>query len=494
MVASGTIFTDKAEENAELNPRGAVFETNAASILKQIREVLQEHGPTQENYLLEALGPSLTHVIFEEHGTLSAFLHRYPGFQVVRKDLYMLVYYQDFKEGEAGGRSFLAQSGATPSSEKTLAECPGRHQLAEAADLRSRSVCSNSSSSDPYESAVDGEEERERRPCSLKNSFTGVPSRPRAPRSRRAGKRMRDAEVQTQLWYPNPVAELEYTLQKRKAEIGELQEALKNLQLSQARELQQLRTTISKLLKKPPPTPQWSNTGATNTLNDENEWKPTAAACAQDSLLPESRARRPRYASFRSRSENRRGLDMDPKSRPLPSVDKNSRMPLKLSPATEFPERRSRNSRPRHRRPSVDRKSRRSLTRVPVEEFREFPGPERSHRSRPRLDKPKRMAQQSPKQKFSESPGYQTSASVPGPLFQSVTSSPGGYATRSRSEKQASATARSGSQEHSRDTERGNRCRTDNSHWHQDEFSRMNFNAIVALMLGHPQSTSQAKP
>ncbi|KAL3174581.1 hypothetical protein MRX96_001038 [Rhipicephalus microplus] len=466
MVASGTIFTDKAEENAELNPRGAVFETNAASILKQIREVLQEHGPTQENYLLEALGPSLTHVIFEEHGTLSAFLHRYPGFQVVRKDLYMLVYYQDFKEGEAGGRSFLAQSGATPSSEKTLAECPGRHQLAEAADLRSRSVCSNSSSSDPYESAVDGEEERERRPCSLKNSFTGVPSRPRAPRSRRAGKRMRDAEVQTQLWYPNPVAELEYTLQKRKAEIGELQEALKNLQLSQARELQQLRTTISKLLKKPPPTPQWSNTGATNTLNDENEWKPTAAACAQDSLLPESRARRPRYASFRS----------------------------SFPPATEFPERRSRNSRPRHRRPSVDRKSRRSLTRVPVEEFREFPGPERSHRSRPRLDKPKRMAQQSPKQKFSESPGYQTSASVPGPLFQSVTSSPGGYATRSRSEKQASATARSGSQEHSRDTERGNRCRTDNSHWHQDEFSRMNFNAIVALMLGHPQSTSQAKP
>ncbi|KAL1486705.1 hypothetical protein MTO96_008778 [Rhipicephalus appendiculatus] len=243
---------------------GAISETDAASILKQIREILQENGPTQEDDLLEALGSSQTRVIIQAHGTLTAFLDRRPGFRVVREELYTFIYYQDpEEEDEAAGRSSSVKvGGATASCQESSVECTGRRLQAAAGDAGHRRMRSNSSSSDSYESAVEGEEEeRERRRYPLRNGFARMPSRPRHSRAGRAIKQMRDAEVQTQVWYPNPIAELEYTLQKRKAEITELQEALKALQLSQARELQQLRTSISKLLKRPPPTPPWSVTG-----------------------------------------------------------------------------------------------------------------------------------------------------------------------------------------------------------------------------------------
>ncbi|KAL1486706.1 hypothetical protein MTO96_008779 [Rhipicephalus appendiculatus] len=173
-------------------------------------------------------------------------------------------------------------------------------------------------------------------------------------------------------------------------------------------------------------------------------------------------------------------------------VDKKFRRSAKHSP--EFPELPSRDPRLRHRVPSVDRKSRRSLKRPPVEEFPELPGRERRHRAGPTFDKkPKRSAKQSPEQEFPESPSRQTSASALGPDFQSTTS-PGEYATRSRTEQQVSKTACRAAQEQPNNTEQENRSRTDNSRRRQDGFSRMNFNAVVALMLGHPESTSQAKP
>ncbi|KAL3174585.1 hypothetical protein MRX96_001042 [Rhipicephalus microplus] len=285
---------------------------------------------------------------------------------------------------------------------------------------------------------------------------------------------MRDAVVQTQGSYPNTVAELEYTLQKRKAEITELHEALKALKQSQARELQQLRTSISKLLKRPPPTLPWSVTSAPKSHIGGNERKPIAeaGACTQDSLLPLPWAMRPRYLPLRRKPEKQNAGAFNPTPEPLPLVDTEPRMPilpplpvfpvipgpLHYSGATidnqlrrsamqspEFPKLPSHNPRPRHRVPSVDGKSRRSLTRPPIEEFLELPGRDRSQWSGPRFHKPKRSAQQLPEQQFSESPGRQTSASVPDPDFQSGTSRPGGYATGSRTEQQASATARKAS-------------------------------------------------
>ncbi|KAH8037942.1 hypothetical protein HPB51_019294 [Rhipicephalus microplus] len=521
---SGTIFMDEAERNAGQNPTGAISATNASCPLRQIREILQENGPTREDDLLKALGPSLTRVIFEEHSTLTAFLGQHPGFQVVRKDLYTFVCYKGPEENGTRGRSSLAEPRAIKAScEETPVRRSGRRQPVGVGDSLSRSVSSNSSSSDPYESAVDGEEERERRRCPLKNRFTKVPTRSRPSRSRRVVKQMRDAVVQTQGSYPNTVAELEYTLQKRKAEITELHEALKALKQSQARELQQLRTSISKLLKRPPPTLPWSVTSAPKSRIGGNERKPIAeaGACTQDSLLPLPWAMRPRYLPLRRKPEKQNAGAFNPTPEPLPLVDTEPRMPrlpplpvfpvipgpLHYSGATidnqfrrsamqspEFPKLPSHNPRPRHRVTSVDRKSRRSLTRPPIEEFLELPGRDRSQWSGPRFHKPKRSAQQLPEQQFFESPGRQTSASVPDPEFQSVTSRPGGYATGSRTEQQASARARKASQECFRNTEKEDRCQTNNSRRGHNEFSRMNFNAIVALMLGHAESTSQAKP
>lgn len=529
VVQSGTSFTGEAEGDVE-QERRAISETNVASIVNQMRDILRENGPTQEDDLLEALGPSQTRVILEAHGTLTAFLDQRPGFRVLCEDLYTFVYYQDPEEDdEACGRSTLVKIEATTApNDSSVVRNSGRQQAA-AGDGGPQRVRSNSSSSDSYESAVDGEEEeRESRRYPLKNGFTRVPSRPRHSRAGQVVKHMRDAEVQTQAWYPNPIAELEYTLQKRKAEITELQEALKTLQLSQARELQQLRTSISKLLKRPPPTPPWSVTGAAKTRIGVNERKPTAAfgACVQDSLLPRPWALRPRHPPLRPKPEKQRALAIDPRSQPLPSVDKKSRRSLKrpplpeflelpgrvqrhhsgptvdkkfrrsAKPTPEFPELPSRDSRLRRRVPSLDRKSRRSLKRPPMDEFPELPGRERRHSSGPTVDKkPKKSVKQSPEPEFPGTPGRQTPAPAQCPELQSISSSPpGGYATRSRTEQQVSRTPRRAANEQPNNVELENRSRADNSRRPQDGFSRMNFNAIVALMLGHPDATSQAKP
>ncbi|KAL1486704.1 hypothetical protein MTO96_008777 [Rhipicephalus appendiculatus] len=417
----------KQEGDVEQKPREAISETDAASILKQIREILQENGPTQEVDLLEALGPSQIRLIIEAHGTLTAFLDRCPGFRVVREDLYTFVYYQDpEEEDEAAGRSSFVKIGATTAScEDSSVECNGGRLQAAAGDAGPRRIRSTSSSSDSYESAVEGEEEGARKasiPIEERiqsGTLTSSPFPSRTSCQANARRRGPDAEKQRALAF-DPRSQPLASVDKRSR----------------------------RSLKRP-----------------------------QFPEFPELPGRVQRHHSG-------------------PTVDKKFRRSVKQSP--EFPELQSRDARPRHRVPSVDRKSRRSLKRPPVEEFPELPGRERRRRAGPTFDKkPKRSAKQSPEQESPESPespSRQTSASAPYPGFQSVMSSPSGYATRSRTERPVSRTARRAAQEQPNNTEQENRSRTDNSRRRQDGSSRMNFNAIVALMLGHPESTSQAKP
>ncbi|KAH7943803.1 hypothetical protein HPB52_011786 [Rhipicephalus sanguineus] len=437
VVENGSDFIREAEEivNEKPGPKN-LAESYVVDVVRQMREVLQEWGPSQEKDLLEALGYARAKPVLEAYGTLIAFLGRYPEFRVLHEDLYTFVYYQDpDDEDEEGGFSSLNKDGATTAScLASSVKDDGGSQYTEAGVRKHRRSRSSSSSSSCYESALDGEEDdREQRRCyPTKVVWSQGPSNPRyQSRAQQEVQQRCDAVAQTQGWGGRDrIVELELTLRRRDAKIAELRERLKILRECHARQVRQLHTKIEKLLRRPPPAPPRSVARPKSNRAAVNERKPTTSdgTCAAQNLPQPRRV-------FRQTS---------PPPRPKP--EKLSARPVVSSPRPV---------------PSVDKK----FTTSAAEKW-------------------------TPVLELYELPRSKSKATVP---CSNVESSLGVSSRQAKTEQLISRTVQMVKKKQPNYTDQEIRRRVDHLRRVQGGFSGMTFNAIVALMLGHLKTTPQAK-
>lgn len=225
-------------------------EDDATDIVRQLQAVLLENGPSQEEDLLKALEPEQARRVLAVYDTLTDFLDGHPGFKRKDEDLLSFIYYVDPDEDDEGDDDDCYYSSLTTNL------CNGLSALAVSAknaeyqfhspvdsDSGSQSLRTGSSCSTSYESAVEEEYEdyRKSKKPGCKDSWTQTPSRPRCQsRGVQVVQPTCDAESQTEGWDPDQITELELLLRKRDAEIFELQERLASIQEEHAREIQEL--------------------------------------------------------------------------------------------------------------------------------------------------------------------------------------------------------------------------------------------------------------
>ncbi|XP_072142823.1 uncharacterized protein [Dermacentor andersoni] len=205
--------------NEEPTPK-ALAESEVIDRLTQLREALQEKGPSQEDDRLEALSPSQAQLILVVHRILTALLDRRPGPGVVHDVLYSLIYYQQHNDEDACSCTFLLHDGATAMSGSSRSN-HSRRQHVEADERGPRRARLSSSSSNAYEFIVD-EEDEEQEMRRMKDGWDQAPSPPCLSRALQAVQETCDAETRTQEWDPARFAVLESPPRKRDAEIAEL--------------------------------------------------------------------------------------------------------------------------------------------------------------------------------------------------------------------------------------------------------------------------------
>lgn len=407
-------------------------ESDVVSIARRLREVLQANGPSQEDDLLEALSPSQAHLILQAYGTLTTFLSRRPGFRVLHEDLYSFIYYEDpDEEDNESSCVSVVQCGAT--TEPSLASgSDSGLQYAVARDGGARRLLGTSSSSGSYESAVDGEDDEQEK-NQMKHGWNQVGSLPRCQSpTLQAVQQKRDAEAPTQGWNPDRLAELESTLRNGDAKIAELKEKLKTFRETQAREVRQLHAKLDELSKRSPPAPPAPTHNAAKEKNSHTamgEQKPTSTPRVSAQASP-----RP--------------------LQPLPRPPRRHRSPPPLRPKTkEKPRLFPIIPRPRPV-PQVGKKTKRSAKWPPVPRFHELPG-DKKPMATPCSDVESRHPSRG------ESPG------------------------KSKVDIQVSKIVQMVQKKHPSYTEPEIRKWVDHLRRSQGGFSRMTFNAIVELVLGH---------
>ncbi|KAH7960182.1 hypothetical protein HPB49_017568 [Dermacentor silvarum] len=324
VVVVETSFTGEHEVivNEEPGPK-ALAESEVMDTLRQLREVLQEKGPSQEDDLLEAPNPSQPQLVLEVLGTLTTFLDRRPGFRVVHEDLYAFVYHHGPDDVYACFSTSLLQDGATTVCLTTRSNYSGRQHL-EATDGGPRGARFSSSNTYAYESAVDRDDEEEER-RQMQYGCSQAPWPPCLPRALQAVQQTGDPEAQPHELDPARFTELESPLPKRDAEIAELKERLETFRESQASEVQDLRVKIGQLLQVPPPAPQLSAAELKN-CTAKKEKKPTGSNGAGAQVSPRPPQPRPplhqMYPTPCPRPDEKpRSLPIDPRPRPLPPAD-----------------------------------------------------------------------------------------------------------------------------------------------------------------------------
>ncbi|KAH7960183.1 hypothetical protein HPB49_017569 [Dermacentor silvarum] len=257
----------------------ALTETDVVDIVRQLREVLQEKSPFQEDDL-EALNTSQAQLILEVYGALAAFLDQRPGFRMVHEDPYSLVYYHGTGDKDACSCTSLLQDGASAGCGFSHSNYSGRQH----ADGEPRRARLSSSSSCAYESAVVGDDE-EQEIRRMKYCWSQVPSPPSKSQALQAVQETCDAEGQTQNW--DPARFTESTLRKHDVDVTELKWRPQTIWESHASELQQLRVKIDKLLRPTPPAPPLSAAELRNcTAKKERKPTSTKGAGVQFSLRP----------------------------------------------------------------------------------------------------------------------------------------------------------------------------------------------------------------
>ncbi|KAH7982579.1 hypothetical protein HPB52_005768 [Rhipicephalus sanguineus] len=214
---------------------------NSIDVLHKEVQATGEFWPsTLEDDLLEALGASQAQIIISAYGTITDFLVRYPGFEVLYEELYTFVYYKctdnedDILDGAA------AVSCVRHSNKSRL-----QYSLAGGDGFRRTSVIFSNSFSG-------GGDKQEK--CRMKHGWSQVPSLPRcSSRALQAVRQTCEAEVQTEKCSSARLAEMNSMLQEREKRIAELKERLNTTRERQARQAQQLREKIELLKAAAPP-------------------------------------------------------------------------------------------------------------------------------------------------------------------------------------------------------------------------------------------------
>ncbi|KAH7950374.1 hypothetical protein HPB49_023228 [Dermacentor silvarum] len=251
VVENETSFT--GEEEAILDEKAEPKALTVSDVVvRKVREVHLENGLCQEDDLLDdLLGSSKAPLILE--GTPTAFLHRGSAYRPFHEDLYSFsILYRDLDdEDNECGCLRLVQDAVTAGSRLPRSNDSGR-QYTVAVDFGPRRARANSSNGKPCEAAVEGEDEEQNK-RRKKDGWSQVPSPARRqPRALQALQQTCDAEA------PGPgvgycpvfrrarVIGAEAKRRNRGALLTSLPETLRR---SRAREVQQLRVKIDKLLE-----------------------------------------------------------------------------------------------------------------------------------------------------------------------------------------------------------------------------------------------------
>ncbi|KAH7981222.1 hypothetical protein HPB49_022446 [Dermacentor silvarum] len=266
----------------------ALTESIVVDTVKQLREFLQENGPSQEEDLLKALSFSKARRIIEVYGTLTRFLDRHPGFRVIHEHLYSFIYYQtpDDQDDEWDCSSQVHDGASTGSCVASTND--GGRQYTVTRDDEPWTTRASSSSSSYYSTDSSYGDDKQQEKRRMKNGWTQVPSLPRwESRALQAVPESCNAEAQTHGWEPACFTEMQSDVMKCDAKIAELNERLRSLQESHAREAQQLRAKIDELLEGTPQAPPRNAAEVTNNRPAMNQQRSTDTNGGRAQVIPQ---------------------------------------------------------------------------------------------------------------------------------------------------------------------------------------------------------------
>ncbi|XP_075748688.1 uncharacterized protein LOC142814232 isoform X1 [Rhipicephalus microplus] len=437
---------------------------DAADIVSHLRAVLLENGPSQEEDLLKALQPEQARRVLAAYNTLTDFLDGHPGFKRKDEDLLSFIYYVDPDDDDEGDDDCYYTS-------PTADLCNGLSTLAVGAknaagyqsdsqvvsDSGAQSVRTSSPCSTSYLSAIEGEDEEENdekgKKPGCKDDSTQTPLPPhRQSLGTQAVQPTHNAESQTEGSELDQITELELQLRKRDTKIFELQERLACIQEEHVRKMQKLRLRYETL----------QNESLGPTMQHEVNQKSRSSSSSKEKVQvgeeeeEEKGNEEPEEAAPEiGQAEDEREQDR-PHQQPAPMLPRRS--PPACIELEEELHALSIEPRPKQA-PSVDHKVKRPAERPRVPEF---------------YDLYWRMEQAA------------ASSDV-----ESMWSSRGGSPTKSKTELQIAKIVMMLKKKKPDYSEQELRRHVDCVRQSQGGFSRMTFNHIVALVLGHMQNNMQ---
>ncbi|KAH6924911.1 hypothetical protein HPB50_026416 [Hyalomma asiaticum] len=165
---------DQAAKIEKREPRGFT-ETDVLDFVRQMRQVMQKEGPSQEHDLVVAVSPTHAKLMLEMHQPITAFLDTRPGYIVVHEDLYSFVYYKHpDSEVQEGSSSHIKNKAIITCPSSTCSNKGGRQNAAACDGGHNRECAAISSSRSARESAFERRHLEERH--LLKDTAIQVPS------------------------------------------------------------------------------------------------------------------------------------------------------------------------------------------------------------------------------------------------------------------------------------------------------------------------------
>ncbi|KAH6920900.1 hypothetical protein HPB50_028110 [Hyalomma asiaticum] len=213
---SSSIGTDDPVITVETPEPKGLTEADVADIVRHMRQLLLDKGPSQEQELMEAVSPLHAEQVQEIHGTMTAFLNERPGFVVVNEDLYTFVYYDPDVEVQGDSASRRTDEAiAGPSTASNNSD----DQDAPVCDRGPHRQCAAISSSTPANDSTTEGEHEEREELALEDSGIQVISTPRSqapPRRKKKSKAKSQSRV-------SRIAEAKSTKQAHDSDVMQLQ-------------------------------------------------------------------------------------------------------------------------------------------------------------------------------------------------------------------------------------------------------------------------------
>ncbi|KAH6945094.1 hypothetical protein HPB50_007200 [Hyalomma asiaticum] len=319
-------------------PKG-LTEADVADIVRHMRQLLLDKGPSQERELMEAVSPLHAEQVQEIHGSMTAFLNERPGFVVVNEDLYTFVYYDP--DGEVQGDSASRTKDEAIAGPSTASKNSDDQDTAVCDGGPHRECAASSSIRPANEFTIEGEHE-EREEHGLEDSSIQVTSTPRSQAAPRRKKKSK-AKCQNRL---SRITEAKSTKQAHHSDVMQLQK--QETQKSTTYEVHQQRVKVGEL---PHALPQQSRQSAVTQKKSPapkilkpTDGKATVAKVNPQPPLPQPRPRRRRKRNQRPRpkttppSKNKRGTP--PAStipQPLAEADERSSRSPELAPPDAKP-------------------------------------------------------------------------------------------------------------------------------------------------------------